>query len=161
MTIGVFRDDAIHDDDGPCRFIAGVCNLCGATGQDDPADPFAVSDKKLARRGTTNRNSRGGSDDRRRRREWLVQTYRADKDVAVIELFEGPLVVPVLPGTEGARPACRCYRCGALLTVDTVTADRIVPGCKGGTYRRSNIRPCCPGCNSSTGGALAGKGSKK
>lgn len=51
-------------------------------------------------------------------------------------------------------PACRCYRCGVLLTVDTVTVDRIIPGAKGGTYRRSNIRPACGPCNSETGGAV-------
>jgi hypothetical protein len=57
-------------------------------------------------------------------------------------------------------PACRCYRCGKLLTVDTVTVDRIVPGCvktamfpNGGTYVRHNIRPACGDCNSKTGGA--------
>jgi hypothetical protein len=107
-----------------------------------------------AQRGTTNRNARGGSDDRRRRREWLVETYRADRDVVVIELFHGPLVVEVETGTEGGQPACRCYRCGVLLTVDTVTADRIKPGCQGGTYRRENIRPACGRCNSETGAAL-------
>lgn len=51
-------------------------------------------------------------------------------------------------------PACRCYRCGDLLTADTVTVDRIIPGCKGGTYRRNNIRPACGSCNSETGGSL-------
>jgi hypothetical protein len=49
------------------------------------------------------------------------------------------------------EPACRCYRCGKLLTVDTVTADRIKPGCQGGTYRRENLRPACLSCNSITG----------
>jgi hypothetical protein len=43
-----------------------------------------------------------------------------------------------------------------LLTVDTVTVDRIIPGCKGGTYRRNNIRPACAKCNSTTGGGLRG-----
>jgi hypothetical protein len=104
-----------------------------------------------SRRGTTNGNARGGSDDRRRRREWLVTTYRADQDVIVIELFHGPLVVEVEPGTEGAVAACRCYRCGVLLTTETVTVDRIRPGCQGGTYARTNIRPACGTCNSSTG----------
>lgn len=75
---------------------------------------------------------------------------------------------------------CRCYRCGVLLVnpddhpgvdlqplfrVDLpgsyselakpLTIDRIIPGCKNGTYRRNNIRPACGGCNSETGGALA------
>lgn len=85
-----------------------------------------------------------------------MATYRADKDVVAIELFHGPLVVEVHPGTEGGQAACRCYRCGALLTVDTVTVDRIRPGCQGGTYRRENIRPACGPCNSETGGRLRG-----
>jgi hypothetical protein len=107
--------------------------------------------KAPARRGTTNGNARGGSDDRRRRREWLVQTFRANEDLMVLELYHGSLVVGVNPGAEGAEPACRCYRCGQLLTADTLTVDRIIPGCQGGTYARNNIRPACGRCNSSTG----------
>lgn len=100
---------------------------------------------KKARRGTTNRNDRGSSYARRIRREWLVTTYRADKDLGMF----GPCNV------GWGEPACRCYRCGDLLTVDTVTADRIKPGIEGGTYARANIRPACGHCNSSTGQALA------
>lgn len=100
------------------------------------------------RRGTTNRNQRGSSYSRQRRREWLVQTFRADRDASDFDL---PIAVALYLGV----PACRCYRCGVLLTVETVTADRIVPGCLGGTYRRSNIRPACGPCNSQTGGRLA------
>lgn len=103
------------------------------------------------RRGTTNGNARGGSDDRRRRREWLVATYRANEDLMVLELYHGSLNVGVNPGTKNAEPACRCYRCGLLLTADTLTVDRIIPGCQGGTYARNNIRPACGSCNSSTG----------
>lgn len=110
-----------------------------------------TTEAKPTRRGTTNGNARGGSDERRRRREWLVQTFRANRDVIVIHLFHGPLVVEVDPGTEGAEPTCRCYRCGVLLTATTLTVDRILPGCQGGTYRRTNIRPACGTCNSSTG----------
>jgi len=89
----------------------------------------------VATRGTSNSNARGNAEDRRRRREWLLLTYSAD-----------------VPG------CCRCYRCGTLLTDETVTVDRIIPGCKGGTYRRSNIRPACGTCNSSTGALLASHG---
>lgn len=90
------------------------------------SDPVS---RTLARRGTTNRNTRGNSTDRRRRREWLVTTYG-----------RGGIVL--------------CWRgCGTRLTVDTVTVDRIVPGCRGGTYRRENIMPACGPCNSSWGGA--------
>jgi hypothetical protein len=84
---------------------------------------------RVTRRGTTNRNARGGSTDRRRRREWLVATFGDGVTVA-------------------------CTFCPAVLTVDTVSADRITPGCDGGTYRRDNIRPSCVPCNSSTGGKL-------
>lgn len=106
---------------------------------------------RIVSRGTTNRNQRGNTEDRRRRREWLVETYRANVDALVAQ--SGLLVVTV--------PACRCYRCGVLLTVDSVTVDRIIPGCKGGTYRRNNIRPACADCNSETGGALTGQGVKR
>jgi len=105
-------------------------------------------------RGTSNTNVRGSSYTRRRRREWLVETYRANVDVLPPHAHGFWLApVPVQPGD--GEPACRCYRCGVLLTVDTVTVDRIIPGCMGGTYRRSNIRPACGPCNSETGGALS------
>ena len=92
----------------------------------------------MSERGTTNGNARGSAEDRRRWREWLVATYAADVQL-------------------GGLAACRCYRCGRLLTVLDVTVDRIVPGCQGGTYRRTNIRPACAHCNSATGGATRGK----
>lgn len=101
-------------------------------------------------RGTTNRNDRGSAMSRRRRREWLVETYRADVDVMWPAIGPGPQPVEFGAG----EPCCRCYRCGCLLTVDTVTADRIMPGCEGGTYRRDNIRPACGSCNSITGNQL-------
>lgn len=105
-------------------------------------------------RGTTNGNARGSSYSRRRRRAWLVANYASN-----------------IPGF------CRCYRCGRLLynpddraevrslrilrsddgpweNILPLTVDRIIPGCKGGTYRRNNIRPACGGCNSETGGGV-------
>lgn len=106
------------------------------------------------RRGTTNGNARGGSDDRRKRREWLVTAYRADLDKPVwFGTTPGYGSVPLGTGF----PACRCYRCGTLLTVDTVTVDRIIPGAQGGTYRRNNIRPACGRCNSVTGATVRRK----
>lgn len=93
-------------------------------------------------RGTTNSNSRGSTRDRLRRRQWIVETFRANHDVNkngnAVECGDG-------------EPACRCYRCGKLLTVNTVTIDRVRPGAHGGTYKRFNIRPACAFCNSSTG----------
>lgn len=81
-------------------------------------------------RGTTNGNVRGSNQDRRARRAYLVLVYESDRG----------------PGT------CRCFRCGRVLRAGTLTVDRIVPGCRGGTYRRDNIRPACARCNSQIGG---------
>lgn len=103
----------------------------------------------MSARGTTNRNDRGSTTSRRARREYLVETYRADCDAIVTT--DGKLITTTAVEFGTGEPACRCYRCGQLLTVDTVTADRIKPGCKGGTYRRDNIRPACGRCNSITG----------
>lgn len=82
-------------------------------------------------RGTTNSNARGNTRDRARRRAYLVETFQSNAG----------------PGT------CRCYRCGLVLIGELVTIDRIIPGCRGGKYRRDNIRPACATCNSETGGA--------
>lgn len=71
-----------------------------------------------------------------------METFRANFDVSKR--------MPEHATTFGTA-ACRCYRCGKLLTESTVTVDRIVPACRGGTYRRGNIRPACAKCNSETG----------
>lgn len=94
----------------------------------------------------TNRNDRGSSEDRRRRREFLMTLYRADVDAdeELREDWNG--VLYEVPLGEG-QPACRCFRCGKLLSLITMTIDRIIPGCRGGTYRRNNIRPACADCN--------------
>lgn len=120
---------------------------------------------RKARRGTSNGNSSGSAEDRRRRRAWLVETYRADVDVYDgVPRWDRPtwdrygiLAVPLGEGL----PACRCFRCGRLLTLETLTVDRIIPGCQGGTYRRSNIRPECSECASKRGGATRAKPKKK
>lgn len=117
----------------------------------------------VQRRGTTNGNDRGSAEGRRRRREWLVATYRADTDVMPVEVMVadvGPLTVLVPVPLGLGEMVCRCYRCGALLTVETVSVDRIVPGCQGGTYRRDNIRPACESCNSITGGGTRSNGGR-
>lgn len=100
----------------------------------------------MTRRGTTNRNVRGNTRDRLARRRWLVATFRANRDLSFGEPRSSPL--------GSAHAACRCYRCGVLMTEDTVTVDRVVPGCRGGTYRRDNIRPACASCNSETGAKI-------
>lgn len=124
----------------------------------------APNDQPVSRRGTSNGNAAGSSEDRRRRKAWLVETYRADVDLPPPP--SGFFPPPDVPLGDGV-PACRCYRCGKLCTVETVTVDRIVPGCvktakypKGGTYRRENIRPACSTCNESTGGKLAHRNRK-
>lgn len=121
-----------------------------------------VVEKKLVTRGTSNSNTRGGSDARRRRREWLVMTFRADVDVFVYSdgsCSNYEYAVSFNPDLRKHPPvpACRCYRCGTLLTIDTVSADKVIPSCCGGTYRRNNIRPACVSCNSITGGGLRSK----
>lgn len=80
-------------------------------------------------RGTSNSNDRGSAQDRRRRKQWLLDTHG-----------------------DGERVAC--WYCEALLTLLTLSVDRIVPGCQGGRYIRSNIRAACLSCNSGHGGAL-------
>lgn len=121
-------------------------------------------------RGTSNSNKRGSSYARQRRREWLVETYRANVELIRVEWRDGEVNhFPAEWGIENYAeilsvvsaelvPTCRCYRCGDPLTVETVTVDRIIPGCKGGKYVRNNIRPACGPCNSETGGALAHRG---
>lgn len=145
-----------------------------------------VEGRPLARRGTSSKDVQGSAADRRRRREWLVETFRADRDLIAVtrtweldahrfevedspfrlasdsvaayeseELDDDPEIGAFVGTAAEVVPACRCYRCGKLLSVETLTVDRITPGCEGGTYRRNNIRPACGPCNSSTGGRLA------
>lgn len=123
----------------------------------------AVLDKRPSdRRSTSNGNAAGSAAQRRARKVWLIDTYRADVDLdvdTVALLLSGPYPAARFfesastPHGEGIM-ACRCYRCGMLLEFSTVTVDRIVPGCKGGTYRRDNIRPACSPCNTETGARL-------
>lgn len=84
-------------------------------------------------RGTTNTNVRGSSYQRRARKWW------------VLKVFESP---------RFGAGWTHCYRCLALLCYETLTIDRMVAGCHGGTYRRDNIRPACGPCNSETGAVL-------
>lgn len=113
----------------------------------------------LVTRGTSNGNDRGSTETRRRRRAWLIEAYASD-----------------VPGFA------RCFRCGRLVynpdeyenegcvTVATregvyaarpLSIDRIIPGCKGGTYARNNLRPSCLPCNASTGSLLARRGAQR
>jgi 5-methylcytosine-specific restriction endonuclease McrA len=108
------------------------------------------------KRGTSNGNSAGSAEDRRRRKQWLLDTYRANVDGV-----PSPSGVVVAVEYGAGEKVCRCYRCGDLLTFELLTVDRIIPGCQGGTYKRSNVRPCCGPCNSETGGATRAKPATK
>jgi hypothetical protein len=96
-----------------------------------------------APRGTSNSNLRGSATARAARRAFLVDTFGW-------RLPDGTGVV-------------LCYRCDVPLLQDedpeapgqSLTVDRIIPGCMGGRYVRGNIRPACRNCNESTGGQLA------
>ncbi len=104
----------------------------------------------MSARGTTNRNDRGSSEERRRRKAWLLETFRANVDAYPSSYGLREQSIRGVPLGQGV-PACRCYRCGDLLTLETLTVDRRVPKALGGTYRRDNIRPACGTCNSETG----------
>jgi hypothetical protein len=86
----------------------------------------------VTERGTSNTNTRGSAEQRRARRAWLVAEF-------------------------GSCGIVTCYRCDVPLLAqspDAFEVDRIVPGCRGGTYARGNIRPVCPPCNIETGNAV-------
>lgn len=142
-------------------------------------------------RGASNTNDRGNTDTRRARKAWLIETYQAN--VAYIKVTWGDGEVDVgAPSGFGCLDAesavkffrveygdevsveimatCRCYRCGKLLTIDTVTVDKIFTKPEGGTYRTptqdrrekaTNIRPACNDCNSTTGAAIASQSRSK
>lgn len=127
-------------------------------------------------RGTTNGNCRGNWLQRKARRARLLEAYACDKVVLRVQQLladgtEQTWQIEVDGKTAETTaawlrersvsvisveilPAVRCYRCGTVLTEETLTIDRIKPGIEGGTYADENIRPACGGCNSSTGAAL-------
>lgn len=85
----------------------------------------------MTKRGTTNRNARGSVYDRRARKQWLLDEFG-----------------------DGQSAACS-FECSTVVTLETLFVDRHpIPGCQGGTYARTNIRPSCGPCNSKHGGAV-------
>jgi hypothetical protein len=78
-------------------------------------------------RGTSNTNTRGSSADRRKRKDFLLRAY-------------------------GDGLTVKCWECPAILTAETMTVDREVPGIVGGSYwDKWNIRPHCASCSRSQG----------
>lgn len=83
-----------------------------------------------ARRSTSNGNVAGSSYARRARKQKMLDVYG-----------------------DGIHVMCR--RCwSAVLTFTTLTVDRIIPGCEGGTYRWENVQPACSPCNTKHGSEL-------
>lgn len=83
----------------------------------------------MSARGTTNGNQRGSAAYRRLRKLRLLEEFGDGK--------EAP-----------------CCGCGVALTMVTLTVDRVVPGCLGGSYAWGNLRPACVRCNSLDGTAV-------
>jgi hypothetical protein len=95
--------------------------------------------RSAARRSTTNKNVTGNSRDRARRRAFLVATYGwPEVRIVLCWLCHVPLLQDDDPDAPG----------------QSVTVDRVIPGCEGGRYVPENIRPACGPCNMSTGGQL-------
>lgn len=83
------------------------------------------------KRGRSNGNAAGSAKDRRARRQWLLDEFG-----------------------DGERALCAvCEQ--VWVDFKSLFVGRIVPGHKGGTYRRGNIRPECRGCSCTEGALLA------
>lgn len=54
-------------------------------------------------------------------------------------------------GGDGATVLCSEPDCDAILTIDTVFVDRIVPGIDGGRYVKGNVKPHCCSCSHKQG----------
>lgn len=83
---------------------------------------------------STNANGdggRGNARDRAARRAWLVTPQAG---------WGGN-------GTFAPCAAKVSAKCQEIVDTVTMEVDRIVPGCLGGRYVRSNIRPTCWDCN--------------
>jgi hypothetical protein len=85
-------------------------------------------------RGTSNKNETGNSWDRRVRKLWLLEEFGNG--------VQAPCMLRCAPGCLGT------------VALATITVDRILPGCEGGTYERSNIQPACAACNTLHGSLL-------
>lgn len=69
-----------------------------------------------------------------RRRRWLLEHFRADRDVV------GGAIVPADELNRFRKPMCRCWCCGKLLGKAALFVSLVDPH-KG--TRTSNLRPAC------------------
>lgn len=86
------------------------------------------------RRSRSNKNETGSSYSRRIRKLWLLDNFGNG--------IKAPCMLRCSPACEGT------------VSLATITVDRIIPGCRGGRYIRSNIRPACLPCNTLDGSLL-------
>lgn len=82
-----------------------------------------------AARGSSNADSRGSSYQRRKRKQAVL-----DRD--------------------GNGEWTLCVTCPTVLDFETLTLDRITPGCDGGTYELANVQPQCERCAARQGGFM-------
>jgi len=80
----------------------------------------------MGRRQETKDDKRGNNRDRLARKIWMLTTAKFG----------------------GNGHSVDCVHCHTALTLDTVQADRIIPGA---SYRRTNVQPACGGCNRARG----------
>lgn len=85
----------------------------------------------------SNGGDRGNVYDRRERKLWLMGARTS------VKYGHAPY------GGDGSQ--VKCVHCRQPQTMETLEADRIVPGSKGGTYRWDNVQPACRPCNASRG----------
>jgi len=91
-------------------------------------------------RGTTNKYVTGNARDRARRRARIVaRDGWPEVGIVLCRWCDVPLLQDDDPEAPG----------------QSVTMDRVVPGCEGGTYQLDNLVPACRNCNESRGGKLA------
>jgi hypothetical protein len=82
----------------------------------------ADAEARHARNKRQGGDDRGSSAQRRRNREVMLEQF-------------------------GDGEKCPCVNCGVMLSMDTVSLDRIIPGSDGGRYRQANLIPMDYDCN--------------
>jgi 5-methylcytosine-specific restriction endonuclease McrA len=90
----------------------------------EPLSDIAANLDRVARRPPVTKSGRDSY--RRRLRQYVLRLYG-----------------------DGRRVPC--VFCGAMLSNESMTLDRIIPGAKGGRYTRDNVQPACAPCNRDRG----------